>query len=72
MLADRFGPPLVLDLDAATTLPETFARLGIAGGAAYDALVALPAAQHGATLATRDARARATYDAVGVTTIVAG
>ncbi|MFA9271574.1 MAG: type II toxin-antitoxin system VapC family toxin [Baekduiaceae bacterium] len=72
LLADRFGPPLVLDLDAAMTLPETFARLGIAGGAVYDALVALPAAQRGATLATRDARARATYDTVGVTTIVAG
>lgn len=72
LLASRFGPPLVLDLAAAATLPETFARLGIAGGAVYDALVALPAAQHGAALATRDARARATYDAIGVTTIVAG
>ena len=51
-------------------LPETLARLGIAGGAVYDALVALAAKEHGAALATRDARARGTYDTVGVTVIV--
>jgi toxin FitB len=36
----------------------TFSRLGIAGGAVYDGLVALAAKEHGAALATRDARAR--------------
>lgn len=42
------------------------ARLGVEGGAAYDALVALAALGHGMVLATRDARARNTYEAVGV------
>ena len=35
-----------------------------------DALMALAAKEHGAALATRDARARGTYDAVGVEVIV--
>lgn len=47
-------------------------RLGIAGGAVYDALVALAAAEHGADLATRDNRARATYETVGVRVVLAG
>ena len=51
-------------------LPDTLSRLGIAGGAVCDALVALAAKEHGAALATRDARARGTYDAVGVEVIV--
>jgi predicted nucleic acid-binding protein len=46
--------------------------LGISGGAVYDALVALAAAEHGAELATRDARARTTYETVGVRVVVAG
>ena len=46
-------------------------RLGIAGAAAYDALVALAAAEHGAELATRDARAKPTYVTVGVPVVVA-
>ena len=45
-------------------------RLGIAGGAVYDALVALAAKEHGTALATRDARARGTYDAADVEVIV--
>lgn len=44
--------------------------LGIAGGAVYDTLVALAAREHGTVLATRDARARGTYDAIGVKVIV--
>ena len=48
----------------------TLSRIGIAGGAVYDALVALAAREHGAPLATRDARARGIYDAVGVKVIV--
>ena len=51
-------------------LPDTLSRLGIAGGAVYDALVALAAKEHGVALATRDVRARGTYDAVGVEVIV--
>jgi toxin FitB len=70
LLDARFSPPLLLSGPRARTLPGTLSRLGIAGGAVYDALVALAAKEHGASLATRDARARGTYDAVGVKVIV--
>jgi toxin FitB len=70
LLTARFSAPLTLSSSGTRTLPDTLARLGIAGGAVYDALVALAAKEHGATLATRDARARGTYEAVGVTVIV--
>jgi toxin FitB len=70
LLAARFPEPLVLSGSRARKLPDTLAGLGIAGGAVYDALVALAAKDHGVALATRDARARGTYDAVGVTVIV--
>jgi toxin FitB len=69
LLKARFSPALVLSSSHTGKLPETLSRLGIAGGAVYDALVALAAKEHGAALATRDARARGTYDAVGVTVI---
>lgn len=38
----------------------------IIGGASYDALVGLTAAEHRMTLATRDARAQRTYERLGV------
>jgi predicted nucleic acid-binding protein len=71
LLAERFVAPLLLGPDAAGRIPEVLSRLGIAGGAVYDALVALAALEHGADLATRDARAKATYDTVGVAVIIA-
>jgi predicted nucleic acid-binding protein len=71
LLAERFVDPLLLGSDVAGRLPEVLSRLGIAGGAVFDALVALAALEHGADLATRDARAKATYDTVGVRVIVA-
>jgi len=52
--------------------PEILAQMEIAGGAVYDALVALAAAEHGADLATRDALAKDTYDRVGAHVIGAG
>lgn len=70
LLNARFASPLVLGSSPARKLPDTLSRLGIAGGAVYDALVALAAKHHGVALATRDARARGTYDAVGVEVIV--
>lgn len=70
LLAARFSSPLVLSSSLSRRLPHTLSGLGIAGGAVYDALVALTARQHGVALATRDARARGTYDAVGVKVIV--
>lgn len=70
LLQARFCAPLVLSSRRARALPETLSRLGIAGIAVYDALVALAAQEHGAALATRDARARGTYDAIGVKVIL--
>jgi toxin FitB len=70
LLNARFPSPLMLSGSLTRKLPDTLSRLGIAGGAVYDALVALAAREHGAALATRDARARGTYDAVGVKVIV--
>jgi len=72
LLAGRFVAPLVLGAEASRQLADELSRLGIAGGAVYDALVALAAREHGADLATRDVRARATYETVGVRVIIAG
>lgn len=71
LLAERFVEPLVLGSEVAERLPAVLSRRGIAGGAVYDALVGLAAAEHGAELATRDARARATYETVGARVVVA-
>lgn len=70
LLNARFASALLLGSSPARKLPDTLSRVGIAGGAVYDALVALAAKQHGVALATRDARARGTYDTVGVEVIV--
>jgi len=69
LLTARFAAPFALSSRVAHELPDTLSRLGIAGGGVYDALVALAAKEHGAVLASRDARARGTYDAVGVTVV---
>ncbi|MGH3768576.1 MAG: type II toxin-antitoxin system VapC family toxin [Pseudonocardiaceae bacterium] len=72
LLNERFARPLLLGPEVAGRIPDVLSELGIAGGAVYDALVALAAAEHGATLATRDARAKSTYETVGVGVIVVG
>lgn len=71
LMKERFGKPLLLRSDVAARLPQVLSDLGVAGGAVYDALVALAAVEHGAKLATRDGRARVTYDVVGVSVVVA-
>lgn len=71
LLEERFAPALLLGPEIAGDLPGRLARLEIAGGAVYDALVAFAALEHGAVLATRDARARDTYERVGVSVAVA-
>jgi predicted nucleic acid-binding protein len=71
LIAERFAPPLILGPETARRLPDVLSGLGIAGGAVYDALVALAAVEHGASLATRDRRARDTYEMVGVRVVVA-
>ena len=70
LLDARFTTPLTLSGPAAQKVHVTLSGLGIAGGAVYDGLVALAAKEHGVALATRDARARGTYDAVGVNVIL--
>ena len=72
LLGERFVEPLLLGSEGAGRLPDVLSRHGISGGAVYDALVALAAVEHGADLATRDVRAKATYEAVGARVIVAG
>lgn len=72
LLEDRFSSPLLLGPETARRLPAVLSRMEIAGGAVYDALVALTALEHNVDLATRDARARDTYEAVGVGVVIAG
>lgn len=67
LLAARFSAPLLLGTDQAARLPQVLAERSIAGGAVYDALVGLTAKDNDVVLATRDARATGTYDAVGAT-----
>jgi len=71
LLRERFGVPFVLRAQTARRIPEVLGELGIAGGAVYDAIVALAAVEHGADLATRDVRAKATYELVGARVVVA-
>jgi predicted nucleic acid-binding protein len=70
LISQRFVSPLVLGSDTSDRLPDVLARMAIAGGAVYDALVALAAVEHGARLATRDGRAKDTYEKVGAHVIV--
>lgn len=65
LLNERFAPPLLLGSDTAVRLPEILSGAGIAGGAVYDAVVALAAVENDCVLATRDARAKATYEMIG-------
>jgi len=67
IMAERFGQPVVLPAKRARGLVDEFARLGIAGGAVYDALIAVTADVDGRVLITRDLRAAATYSLVNVT-----
>jgi predicted nucleic acid-binding protein len=57
---------LVLPPARSMRLIDELAGMGISGGASYDAVIAMTASHHGCQLATLDARARATYERVGV------
>ncbi len=72
LITERFAAHYVLGGEMYQRLPEVLSGLGIAGGAVYDALVALAVVEHNATLATRDVRAKATYDTIGARTVIAG
>jgi predicted nucleic acid-binding protein len=66
LLEERFeDDPLALTPGDLRALPRRLNDLGLFGGAAYDALVALSAAAHGAVLLTLDRRAEATYRKCG-------
>ncbi len=66
LIDENFVDGPALPHDSAFGVHRDLARRGISGGATYDGLVALAARDGGLVLATRDARARSTYEAVGV------
>jgi predicted nucleic acid-binding protein len=66
LLEANFEAPVGIPGRTLKRLPATLARAGVLGGAVYDALVALAAKEAGMILLTRDARALATYQAIGV------
>ena len=65
-MASNFPANRFLSPQAAEALFDKLARMGIAGGAVYDALVGATAVEHGVPLATRDRRALLTYRALDV------
>lgn len=71
VLTRAFDEPLLLSATTAARLPEILAERAIAGGAVYDALVALAAMEHDAQLATRDRRAAFTYASIGARVVLA-
>jgi len=66
LLAHNFSASGFLGEAEAARLGGELARLGISGGAVYDALVGAAARQHGLPLVSADARARPVYEALGV------
>lgn len=66
LLSARFATPVGLPTEAVRNLPRRFADAQLAGGSVYDALVALAAHHANLLLATRDGRARGTYERLGV------
>lgn len=66
-LRERFEvPPLTLPASAYLRLIDEATRIGISGGAVYDALVAATVRHAGATLLSRDLRAIRMYELLGV------
>lgn len=70
LIDENFPESIPLGARAARIAHREFARCGIAGAATYDGLVGLAARERDAVLFTRDARARSTYEALGVSTEV--
>ena len=65
-LSRRFpGPRPALPASVRDRLVAELAEAGVAGGAAYDGLIAVTARHHECTLITTDRRAAATYAALG-------
>ena len=72
LLAHDFPATAFLAAEAAAELGSELARLGISGGAVYDALVGAAARQHGRSLVSGDARARPVYEALGASVQLVG
>ena len=66
LLANNFPASGFLGEDESLALGPEIARLGVSGGAVYDALVAGAARQHRRRLVSADARALPVYEALGV------
>ena len=66
LLARNFPASGFLGEAGAADLGGELARLGISGGAVYDALVGAAARQHRLPLVSANPRARPVYDALGV------
>jgi predicted nucleic acid-binding protein len=66
LLAHDFPASGFLGEAEAADLGGELARLGISGGAVYDALVGAAARQHRLPLVSADTRARPVYEALGV------
>lgn len=66
LLAHNFPASRFLGEVDAAELGGELARLGISGGAVYDALVGAVARQHGLPLVSADGRARPVYEALKV------
>jgi hypothetical protein len=66
LLIANFARPLSPKPGTLAKAVQVFASSGIAGGATYDGWVALAALDNRAALASRDARAEATYRRLGV------
>lgn len=65
LLAHNFPASGFLGEAEAVALGSELARLGVSGGAVYDAVVGAAARQHGRQLLSGDARARPVYEALG-------
>jgi predicted nucleic acid-binding protein len=57
---------LVLSPDRSSRIVDGLVEAGISGGASYDAVIAMIADAHGRELVTLDARARSTYERIGI------
>lgn len=66
LIATNFPATVHLSPTRALDLIDTLARLGIPGGAVYDALVGAVAVEHGLRLVSLDRRAEPVYRSLGV------
>jgi predicted nucleic acid-binding protein len=72
LLSSNFPHSRFLSQTRASALHGSLAVHGVTGGSVYDALVGAVALEHGLTLASRDLRARPTYQELGVSVEMLG